>query len=112
MLVILFISVFKYTYFCFKSVFEVFTTFTPLAIFLYIIHHLVLTSFWYRCRGISLVFGSRVRKLVNTSIKISIASSTKYDNMDIIHLWKVAGALHNPNDILLKAKVPYKGIQK
>ena len=38
MLVILFISVFEYTYFCFNSVFFflVFTTFTPLAIFSYI----------------------------------------------------------------------------
>ena len=30
--------------------------------------------------------------------------SIKYENMDNIHLWKVVGALHKPNDIFLYAK--------
>ena len=40
------------------------------------------------------------------SMNISITASTKSENIDIIHLWKVAGALYNPNGILLKANVP------
>ena len=43
---------------------------------------------------------------VKSSMKISITSSTKYENMDIMHLWNVVGALHKPNGILLNAKVP------
>ena len=42
-----------------------------------------------------------------SSIKTSIVSSTMSENIYIIHLWKVAGALHNTNGILLNAKVPY-----
>ena len=43
---------------------------------------------------------------VKSSMKIFITSSAKSENMDIIHLWNVAGALHKPNGILLNAKVP------
>ena len=42
---------------------------------------------------------------MKSSMKISITSSTKYENMDIMHLWNVA-ALHKPNGILLNANVP------
>lgn len=39
------------------------------------------------------------------SMKISMECSMRSENMVILHLLKVVGALHNPNDILLKAKV-------
>ena len=39
-------------------------------------------------------------------MKISITSYARSENIDIIHLWKVQEALHKPNGILLKAKVP------
>ena len=43
---------------------------------------------------------------MKSSMKISITSSTKSENMDIMHLWNVAEALHKLNGILLNAKVP------
>ena len=43
---------------------------------------------------------------VKSSMKISITSSAISENIDIMHLWKVPGAFHKPNGILLKAKVP------
>ena len=43
---------------------------------------------------------------MKSSMKISITSSAKSENINIMHLWNVAGALHKPNGILLKAKVP------
>ena len=43
---------------------------------------------------------------MKSSMKISITSSAKSENIDIMHLWNVPGALHKPNGILLKAKVP------
>ena len=43
---------------------------------------------------------------MKSSMKISITSSAKSENMDIMHLWNVAGALHKPNDIFINAKVP------
>ena len=42
-----------------------------------------------------------------SSINTSIVSSTISENIDTMHLLNVAGALHNLNDILLNAKVPY-----
>jgi len=36
-------------------------------------------------------------------MKISMHYSTKLENIEIMHLWKVKGALHNPKGILLKA---------
>ena len=44
--------------------------------------------------------------IVKSSMKISITSSAKSENIDILHIWKVPGALHKPNGILLKEKVP------
>ena len=40
---------------------------------------------------------------MNTSAQSSIRSL----NIENMHLWKVAGALHKPKGIRLKAKVPY-----
>ena len=48
----------------------------------------------------------RGRDTVKSSMKISITSSARSENIDIMHLWKVPGALHKPNGILQKAKVP------
>jgi len=38
-----------------------------------------------------------------SSMKISMKCSTKLENIEIMHLFKVAGALHKPNGILLDA---------
>ena len=43
---------------------------------------------------------------MKSSMIIFITSSAKSENIDIMHLWKVAEALYDPNGILLKAKVP------
>ena len=43
---------------------------------------------------------------MKSSMKISITSFAKSENIDIMHLWKVPEALHKPNDIVLKSKVP------
>ncbi|KAK8685285.1 hypothetical protein V6N13_041290 [Hibiscus sabdariffa] len=40
-------------------------------------------------------------------MKISRQSSFRSENMAVMHHWNVAGALHSPNGIRLKAKVPY-----
>uniref|UniRef100_A0A251UWJ9 Uncharacterized protein n=1 Tax=Helianthus annuus TaxID=4232 RepID=A0A251UWJ9_HELAN len=47
-----------------------------------------------------------VPKMEKSSIKISRESPTISEKILIMHLWKVAGALHNPNGIRLNAKVP------
>ena len=39
-------------------------------------------------------------------MKTSKLSPRNLEKIAIIHHWKVAGALHNPNGIRLKAKVP------
>lgn len=44
-------------------------------------------------------------KLEKSSMETSIEYSIKYENIAIMQCWKVAGALHSPNGILLKAKV-------
>lgn len=49
----------------------------------------------------------RLHMTEKTFINTSFFSSTIYENIEIIHLWKVIGALHNPNGILLKENVPY-----
>ena len=43
---------------------------------------------------------------MKSSMKISITSYAKSENIDIMNLWKILGALHKPNGIILKAKVP------
>jgi hypothetical protein len=43
----------------------------------------------------------------NTSMTFSIRS----ENIAIMHLWNDAGALHNPNNIRLYAKVPYRHVK-
>ena len=40
-------------------------------------------------------------------MKTSIISSIMSEKIDIMHLWKEAGALHNLKDIHLYAYVPY-----
>ena len=45
-------------------------------------------------------------KTVKSSINTSIHSSNSSEKMLNIHLWKVAGALHNPKGIRAYAKVP------
>ena len=39
-------------------------------------------------------------------MKTSKLSPRKSEKMGVIHHWKVAGALHSPNGMRLKAKVP------
>ena len=40
-------------------------------------------------------------------MKTSMMFSIKFEKMVVMHLLKVVGALQSPNDILLKANVPY-----
>ena len=39
-------------------------------------------------------------------MKTSKLSPRKSENIAFMHRWKVAGALHSPNDMRLRAKVP------
>ena len=39
-------------------------------------------------------------------MKASKLSPRKLENIAVFHRWKVAGALHSPNGMRLKAKVP------
>jgi hypothetical protein len=40
-------------------------------------------------------------------MKTSMISSIVFEKIDTMHRWNDAGALHNPNDILWYAYVPY-----
>jgi len=40
-------------------------------------------------------------KTEKSSLNTSVIFSIKYEKMENIHLWEVAGALHKPNDIFL-----------
>lgn len=46
-----------------------------------------------------------------SSINNSISSPTISLKTESTHLWKVAGALHNPNGIFLNAKVPEEQVK-
>ena len=43
---------------------------------------------------------------MKSSMKISITSSAKSESIDIMHIWNIPGALHKPNGVHLKEKVP------